>query len=90
MRYRRRTPPTVQAVQFDGQNHEALRTLLGEHAPLLTPLPAGALLGTDQGAQTLTPGDWLLLDEHDHPQVCRSATFSQTWEPVPAWHRAPA
>ncbi len=79
-KYRKRVVE-VEAVRYDGANHDEVVRFAGE-APTVTHGRTRALgIGTEGGLRWLDPGDWVLRNEDGLCSVCKPVEFKATYEP---------
>lgn len=64
------------AVQWDGENTEAVRALIPEAQPFRDAL----LLRHDKGVDSLVKGDWVVRGENGYVKTYNDATFKIKYE----------
>jgi hypothetical protein len=77
----RKKPVVIEAVQFDGTNHDAIVRFAGLKARVIGRERA-LLIGTLEGSLTASPGDWIIRGVQGEFYPCKPDIFAATYEPV--------
>ena len=89
----RKKPIVIEAVQFDGENHQDLFDFARDidviagrylrHAVRCTsPADEGLFVSTPEGEMRISPGDWLIKGVVGEFYPCKPVIFEATYEPM--------
>ena len=81
MKYRKK-PVEVEALQWTGDNAQAIRDFLREATYGWSPVGDGWLIYTREGVMTADPGDWIIRGVTGEFYPCKDPIFRATYEPV--------
>jgi hypothetical protein len=82
----RKKPVVIDAMQFDGRNHDAVFEWMTQASPGAV-IPAGGddtrlIIQTLEGDMTASTGDWIIRGVKGEFYPCKPDIFAATYEPA--------
>ena len=81
MKYRKK-PVEVEAIQWTGDNAQAVRDFLREATYGWNPARYAWVVATLEGNVGVLPGDWIVCGAAGAFSICKPDEFALTYEPV--------
>ena len=81
MKYRKK-PVEVEAIQWTGDNAQAIRDFLSEVSYGWNPDRRAWVVATLEGNVGVLPGDWIVCGAAGAFSICKPDEFALTYEPV--------
>lgn len=80
----RKKPIVIEAVRWDGENHEEICGFIGERLPKRESISheATLLIPTLEGVMTAGCGDWIIKGVNGEYYPCKNDIFNKTYEEV--------
>lgn len=76
----RKKPVVIEAIQFDGQNHAAIKEFMA--APHARSRGEQLYISTLEGVMTASAGDWIIRGVSGEFYPCKPDVFTATYEPA--------
>ena len=80
----RKKPDVVEAVQWDGQNREEIKTFVGESLDAAWSVGGYCFIDTLEGKMNAARGDWIIRGVKGEFYPCKPDIFEATYEPADA------
>ncbi len=82
MKYRRKEPVLVEAVQFTGDNYDEIFALAGQYAKIIGREKALHVVVLNDGLVRVSPSEYVIRDSSNLLRVCRSELFEASYEAI--------